>query len=187
MKKNRLADLSILLLALCLGASGQGWSQEAEEYKNLPGYFDLSSVPSLGETKSSVEIFFTPGLAKLIGGLEYDDQASQHVLTALKLIKVYTFDARQNDRARLAHKIDELSKKLMSGKWERFIRVQEENSRTEIFTRTIGREIHGMVVLSLDTNEASFVNIVGKLDFEALGKLSKKFDIPQLDSLKAKP
>jgi hypothetical protein len=185
MKTQRAKTLGVVFLALLMWPLTSGRSQEAEEYKSHPGYFDLSSVPSLGETESTVEIFFTPGLAKLLGAMEDGDPASENVLSALKLIKVYTFDARTHDRARLEQKIDELSKKLLLGKWERFLRAQEKRERAEIFTKTEGRKIQGVVILSIDNKEAAFVNIVGTLDFQSLGKLSKKLDIPQLDSLKS--
>lgn len=186
MKKTLFAAGCSVLLALLFNPATPGWTQEAEEYKKHPGYFDLSSVPALGETKEAVEIFLTPGLAKLVAGLENNDPGAQKLLSALKLIKVYSFDAKQNDRTRLAEKISELSKKLIAAKWERFLRAQDEHSRTEIFMRTQNTAIHGMVILSLNESEASFINIVGTLDLEAMGKLSKKFDIPQLDTLKAK-
>jgi hypothetical protein len=187
MKKNVFAPLLIAFFVLCLNSPSQSWSQEADDYKSHPGYFDLSSVPDLGKTESTVEIFFTPGLARLLGAMEDGDQASENLFSALKLVKVYTFDTRTNDRTRLSQKIEELSKKLLSGKWERFLRVQEEKSRSEIFTKTEGRKMQGMVILSIDNKEAAFVNIVGTLDFESLGRLSKRFDIPQLDTVKSKP
>lgn len=186
MKRILLAGSCILLLVLLFSPATPGRTQETEEYKSHPGYFDLSSVPALGETKQAVEIFLTPGLARLVAGLAENDPSAQKLLSALKLIKVYSFDAKQNDRTRLAQKIDELSKKLLAGKWERFLRAQDEHSRTEIFIRTQDTAIQGMVILSLNQSEASFINIVGTLDLEAMGKLSKKFDIPQLDTLKAK-
>ena len=186
MKTLRVKTLGVIFLTLLAWPLSNIRAQEAEEYKTHPGYFDLSSVPELGETESTVEIFFTPGLAKLLGAMEDGDQASENLFSAIKLIKVYTFDTRANDRARLAQKIDELSKKLFTGKWERFLRAQEKNGRTEIFTKTEGRKIQGVVVLSIDRKEAAFVNIVGTMDFASLGKLSKQFDIPQLDSLKSK-
>jgi hypothetical protein len=187
MKEPILFRSLIALFVLCLGSAKQCWAQEDESCKSHPGFFDLSSVPELGETESTVEIFFTPGLAKLLGAMEDGDRASENLFSALKLIKVYTFDTRTNDRARLSQKIEELSKKLLAGKWERFLRAQEKAGRTEIFTKTEGRKIQGVVILSIDRKEAAFVNIVGTMDFESMGKLSKKFDIPPLDSLKSKP
>jgi hypothetical protein len=186
MKKTFLVCSLIVLCFLCQSFTQPSSAQEAEEYKSHPGYFDLSSVPELGETESTVEIFFTPGLARLLGAMEDGDRASENLFSALKLIKVYTFDTRTNDRARLTQKIEEMSKKLISGKWERFLRAQEKDGRTEIFTKTEGRKIQGVVILSIDRKEAAFVNIVGTMDFESMGKLSRKFDIPQLDSLKSK-
>lgn len=186
MKRTVLLHSLIMILFLCAGSPKIGRTQEDESYKNHPGYVDLSSVPDLGETESTVEIFLTPGLAKLMGAMEEGDRAAEDLFSGLKLIKVYTFDTKANDRSRLAHKIDELSKKLVSGKWERFLRAKDKSGRAEIFTKSEDKKLQGVVVLSMDDEEAAFVNIVGTMDFETLGKLSKKFDIPELDTLKAK-
>ncbi len=61
-----------------------------------------------------------------------------------------------------------------------------ENEFKKIFTKTEGRKIQGVVILSIDRKEAAFVNIVGTMDFASLGKISTRFDIPQLDTLKSK-
>ena len=34
------------------------------------------------------------------------------------------------------------------------------------------------------SGEAAFVNIVGTIDLKTIGKLGKKFDIPQLEGIK---
>ena len=182
MKKTHLAGISALALLLATNLTALCHAQEAEEYQNHPGYFDLRSIPAMGKPKETVEISLTPGLVRLFGA---DDSGFENILSALKVIKIYTFNALQGDRSRWTQKIDDFSRKLLAEKWERFLRIDAEKEHTEIFTRTQGRDIQGMVILSLDSTEASFINIVGKLDVGALGKLSRRFDL-HVDSLDTK-
>ncbi len=42
----------------------------------------------------------------------------------------------------------------------------------------------GLTVLTMDNNEAVFVNIVGNINLEAISKLGERFDIPELDYIK---
>jgi hypothetical protein len=56
----------------------------------------------------------------------------------------------------------------------------------EVFTQFSknGESLSGLVVMAVEENdEAVFVNIVGEIDPEQLGKLSNKFHIPKLDSI----
>lgn len=173
--------LAVALAVLAMSGAA-AFGQESENYKKHPGYVDLEFVKALGEPKTEVEIFLTPGLARLLGGLDEDEEL-ESVLRKLALIKVYAFDVRSKDREWVLDKIHEMSKKLQSNKWERFINIKEEGGKTQIFIRETDKEIQGMTILSLDNQEATFVNLVGIIDLDSIGKLSRKYDIPHLDSL----
>jgi len=44
-----------------------------------------------------------------------------------------------------------------------------------------------LVIIAIDkTGKASLVNIVGKIDMETIGKLSEKFDFPDVNKMKEK-
>lgn len=174
----------IILLCASLMAAAAG-AQEEDEYKKHPGYLDMSFAEKYGEPKSSVEIFLTPGLAKLIAGFD-EDKSFEDVLKNLSLIKSYTFALNVKNRKELASKVAELSKILRRKKWQRFINIQDPESTSQVFLKETRDEIQGMVILSLSKDEVTFVNIVGVIDLDSMSKLGKKFDIPELDSLNRK-
>ena len=161
------------------------FAQEQENYKKHPGHLDLSFVEKYGEPKSSVELFLTPGLAKLLGGLD-DDEEFENMLKKLYLNKSYTFELDLKNKAEIGSKMKELSASLQKKKWLRFVNIKERDSSSQIFLKEAEDEIQGMVILSVSKDEATFVNIVGTIDLEAMGKLGRRFDIPELDSLNRK-
>jgi hypothetical protein len=65
------------------------------------------------------------------------------------------------------------------------VRVQDQGEHVEVYTQFGDTgALTGLVVMALGKNqEAVFVNIVGTLDPEQLGKLSAKFNIPKLDEI----
>ncbi|RMD97448.1 MAG: DUF4252 domain-containing protein [Calditrichaeota bacterium] len=178
--------LRILLLVLPAVAIAMGArAQESENYKKHPGYVDLSFLKAFGEPESTVEIFLTPGLARLIGSMD-EDKELQSVLEKLLMIKVYTFKTKPTNRQAFARKMRDVRQKLLDQHWVRFMNVKDRDSHTEVFIKETHKQIQGMTILSLGDREATFVNLVGMIDLESIGKLSKKYNIPELDSLKQK-
>ncbi|MFQ5631690.1 MAG: DUF4252 domain-containing protein, partial [bacterium] len=98
----------------------------------------------------------------------------------------FTFELDLKNKKEIAAKMKELSASLQKEKWLRFVNIKERDSSSQIFLKETEDEIQGMVILSVSKNEATFVNIVGIIDLESMGKLGRKFDIPELDSLNRK-
>ncbi len=178
MTKTRWIPVLLFMLAIARPAFGQ----EPEAYKRHPGYIDLSFVKELGEPSQEVEIFLTPGLVKLLSSFDEDEELGA-VLKKLVMIKAYTFEIGPKNRKKFLNRIEETRKKLRAGNWLKFINVREKNETTEVYMKETNDEIQGLTVLSVEPNEVSFVNIVGIIDLESLGKLGRKWNIPRLDSL----
>ncbi len=179
--RNRIVP--VMLLGLLLWRpDGIATAQVSEDYKKHPGYIDLSFVSAFGEPQKSVEIFLTPGLVKLIAALD-EDRELESVLKKLVMIKVYTFEVNRSNRHKFESKIDDLRKKLKQSQWIKFIHVKEDTDRTEVYIRETNDEIQGLTILSIEDREVTFVNIVGIIDLESIGKLSRRYNIPKLDSL----
>ncbi len=185
MMRNNPVSALLLTAMLMLHPSAPATGQESEAYKNHPGYIDLSLVESLGEPEKSVEIFLTPGLVKLVSALD-EDKELESVLKKLVMIKVYTFAVNRSNRKKFEDKMNELRKRLTKSQWLKFINVKEDTNRTEVYIRETDDEIQGLTILSLEDREVTFVNIVGVIDLESIGKLSSRYHIPQLDSLRQK-
>ncbi len=162
-------------------------SQE-EDYKKYPGYVDLSDIDQFKESESSVEVFITKPLLSLVAAASSEEDPPLYkLLKGLVLIRVENFSVIANDLKDIKKIMEKIADKLTKDKWSKIVRVRESAEQTEIFIKNEGEQVAGILIMSLELNkEATFVNIVGNIDMEALGKLSRKFKIPKLDSLTIK-
>jgi len=156
-----------------------------EDYSKYPGYVDLSDIEIFKESEATVEVFITKPLLSLVAAAtsSSEDPSFSNLLKNLALIRVETFNVQEKETEKVKKIIQKVSKKLTKEKWSRIVRVKEKDERVEIFIKPDKEKIAGLLIMSLDPkSEAAFVNIVGTIDMDQLGKLSRKFDIPQLDS-----
>jgi hypothetical protein len=160
-----------------------------EDYSKYPGYVDLSDIEEFKDSEATVEVFITKPLLSLVAAAtsSSEDPSFSNLLKGLALIRVETFGVEDKDTEKVKKIIQKVSKKLTKEKWSRIVRVREKKELVEIYIKPDGAKVSGLLVMSLEPdNEAVFVNIVGSIDMDQLGKLSRKFDIPQLDSLGTK-
>ncbi len=72
----------------------------------------------------------------------------------------------------------EMSKRLKADGWETVVKVREDDEFVDMFLKTNGDVIEGMVVMVIDEDdEAVFVNIIGEIDPEQIGRLGNKFNV----------
>ena len=174
--------ITIFIFILILPFTGIG----QEDYSKYPGYVDLSDIEAFKESEATVEIFITKPLLSLIAAAtsSSEDPSFSNLLSNLTLIRVETFNVHEKETKRVKKIIEKVSKKLTKKKWSRIVKVKEKDEQVEIFIKPDKEKVAGLLIMSLEPgNEAVFVNIVGAIDMDQLGKLSRKFDIPQLDSL----
>ncbi len=158
-----------------------------EDYSKYSGYVDLSAIDEFKESEETVEVFITKPLLSLVAAAtsSENDPSLSNLLKDLALIRVEKFNVTAKEEDQVKNVIQKVSKKLIKENWSRIVRVKDTNERVEIFIKPDGKKVAGLLVMALDSDkEAVFVNIVGTIDMDQLGKLSKKFDIPELDSLK---
>ena len=174
----KLSMLAIFLFAITANA------QDDSQYRNEPGYVDFGSLTSFYKGDEVTEVFLGQHLLKMMSKLSgKDDPEMKNLLTGLKLIRVYSFEVQEKSRLNLRNKIGEIDKKLLGKKWYRIIKVKEKNKYTNVYLKASNDEsnVEGLAVISLDDDgEASFVNIVGKINLDNLGLLSDKFNIPMM-------
>ena len=162
-------------------------AQESEDYKKHAGYVDYGDLSSFKDAEKTVEIFIKGPLLKFVSKATVnEDPELSDLLDNLLLIKVDVFSVERKQSKKVQSVINKISKKLASKKWERMVRVKDRKEQVEVFTLFDNKYIlSGLVVMAIDNHddEAVFINIVGKIDPEKLGKLSSKFNIPKLDSI----
>lgn len=162
------------------------YAQETDDYKNHPGYIDFGSFDKFQGAEETVEVFIKGPLLKFVTkAAENEDPELASLLNNLKLIKVNVFSMDKFDINEARSIMKSVSGKIDRNKWELMVRTKEQGEYVEVYTQFGPKDtLTGLVVMAVqEKGEAVFVNIVGEIDPAKLGKLSKKFNIPKLNSL----
>jgi len=162
-------------------------AQEDKEIREHPGYVDFEDIEIPGDAEETVEIYVRGPLLKLVAqATNRDDPELSKLLSKLLLVKVNTFSIDSLTAQVLKQKIIKIESSLQKEKWEKVVRVKERDELVNIYLKMDHERVIGLVVMAVEEgDEAVFVNIVGEIDMDSIGKLGRKFDIPQLDSLEA--
>ena len=138
------------------------------------------------DAERTVEVFIKGPLLKFVSkAAAIDDPELAVLLDNLVLIKVNVFSIDDKDTEQVLSIINNITERIDRNKWELMVRAKEPDEHVEVYT-LFGDDdnLTGLVVMAVeDRDEAVFVNIVGNIDPTQLGKLSNKFNIPELDSL----
>lgn len=177
--------MMIFLLTFSLIGS-VAFAQTPEAYKEHPGYVDFGSFEKFQNAAKTVEISIKGPLLKFVSkAIAREDSELSQLLNDLLLIQVNVFSVEDQQIGDVKTIIQNASKTLASKQWERMVRVQDQGEHAEVYMQFEDTgALKGLAVMALGENqEAVFVNIVGTLDPEQLGKLSSKFNIPKLDEI----
>ncbi len=178
--KKLISLVSILfLLPLLLTA-------QDKSYKKDPGYVDFGSFIGLDTGESVTEVQLEAPILRMVAKMSQgEDEDLSSLLEGLKLIKVFAFDVTSKTRKRFLQKVKETDARLMKKGWQRIVRVRDKGDYSNIYIRTAGdSNISGLVVTAVeDSGDAAFVNIVGKINLETIGRLTEKFNIPELNKI----
>ncbi len=176
-----------IFLLLIMSFSLSVFAQDKEDYSNEPGYVNFGNLASFMKSDNVTEVNIEGYLMKMVSNLtEKSDPELSQMLSGLKLIKVYSFDANAKNSNQLMSKIDQIDKSLTNKNWDRIVKVRSAKENTNVYIKTTPdqKTIVGLVVTSLEKDgESAFVNIVGNIDMDALGRLGSKFDIPSLENI----
>lgn len=158
-----------------------------DEVKKLPGYVDFGSFEGLYNEDNFTEVNVEAPLLNLAAKMSKDkDPELARLLSGIKLVKVYSFGVEKEKASGFEDKIKKITQKLNADKWERIVRVKEKSETVNVYLKPASEGFSGLTVLTLDSNEAVFVNVVGEINLEAISKLGERFDIPELDYIKKK-
>ncbi len=152
-----------------------------------PGYVDFGSFTKFENSTGVTEVTLDEELLSTIAEISPDDDPNiMEILKGLKLIKANVYEVDDNNRKDLESKMGIIDSKLAGTDWKRIVRSKKGSELANVYVKQNSRkQIVGLVVTSLESSgEAAFVNIVGTIDLKTIGKLGKKFDIPQLEGIK---
>ncbi len=184
--KNLINILAILLII----SSTALLAQDDNKYINEPGYVNFGDMSMFNEDDMTTEIVIEEKLLRMVAKFTDKDEDPElsNLLNGLKLIKVNTFEVNPENKKQIKQRITSIDKELKRKKWDRIVKTKSKGNITNVYVKTIGDDdFVGLTVVTLDDDgEATFVNIVGRIDLETINKLGDKFDIPGLDNIKEK-
>ncbi len=174
----------ILLLPLFFFSFSTSQAQEDETITRHPGYINFDEIEIPDDAEESVEVYVRGPLLKLVAkATREDDPALYDILSKLLLVRVNTFSIDEGLARELQPKIARIESSLENKNWEKVVRVKDRGEVANVYIKLEGEDIVGLVVMTVEGDkEAVFVNIVGEIDMEAIGKLGRKFDIPSLEN-----
>ena len=178
--------LTNLFVFLFFAAAVNILAQEETDYSIYPGFADFGNLSALEDGEMVTEILIEEKLLRMVSKFTKDDPELSDLIGGLKLIKVNTFEVTPNNETKLMDRAKMIDKDLMSKNWDRIVKTKSRGEIANVYIKTKGDdEFVGITVVAIDEGgEAAFVNIVGSINMDTLGKLGQKFDIPGLDDIK---
>ncbi|MCF8259979.1 MAG: DUF4252 domain-containing protein [Melioribacteraceae bacterium] len=181
MKLRILAILAIFTFAAMININAQ-----QNDYSNEPGYVNFGNLDLADENGSVAEVILEAKLLRMVSKMaKGEDEELANLIAGLKLIVVNSFEVSANNKDKVVDRINSIDKDLNKKSWDRIVRIKGKEENVNIYIKTTPEEtIAGLVVAAMDENDqATFVNIVGDIDLETIGRLSDKFDIPNLEKI----
>ncbi len=161
-------------------------AQSADVTKE-PGYVDFGDFTSLENTTNVTEIILDEDLLSVLATMsDENDPNIMAILNGLKLVRANVYEISDDNKDLLRERINEVDAKLSNSNWKRIVKTRSEDEMANVYIKLNNdKKIVGLAVTNFEKDgEAAFVNIVGNIDLATIGKLGKKFGIPQLDGVK---
>jgi Domain of unknown function (DUF4252) len=175
----------INIIAILLVVSATSLVAQESDYSKYAGFANFGDLEALQDGEMVTEILIEEKLLKMVAKFTNDDEELSDLIGGLKLIKVNTFEVTPSNSGELMDRAKSIDKELMNNNWDRIVKTKSRGEIANVYIKTAGDdEFVGITVVTVDDGgEAAFVNIVGSINMDALGKLGNKFDIPGLDDI----
>jgi hypothetical protein len=108
-----------------------------------------------------------------------DQAKAKRILRGLNAIYVRTFEF-STDGAYSTSDLNSMREQLRAPGWSRMVEARDGKENVEVFTRTRGGEVDGMVVVAAEPKELTIVQIDGPIRPEELASLSGRVGLPRI-------
>jgi|GEM_PF-1476558 len=188
---------ALLTAALALPAAAQTGSRgqrsqapqrpPSPSFENDPGYVDFEALGLVaGEGEESLRIsLYGPILRLVAEATKGDEPGFSEILEKLRAIRADIFDVPPGSQEQLRRRTIEVAHRLQGRGWQTVLEVRSgDGDLSFIQTRTDGDRISGLAVMFIEPDgSAGFINIVGEVSPEELGRLGRTFDIEPLEQM----
>lgn len=173
---------AVVCAALAALAGGARADADDKAFASMPGYVDFAALDKIGE-EAKVEVNLKSPMLGLVAKFAgHDDPELRDMLANLKLVRVRVYDLTPEIEKQFLSAGSETMSRLDKSGWERIVRVREDNERVDIYFKPSAQAewIEGVLIIALD-DEAAFVNIVGTIRPEDVGRIGDHFEIHGID------
>lgn len=116
--------------------------------------------------------------AKFFSSQDAEERGLGEMVHKLEGIYVRSFEFDRDGEYDLA--LVDRVKKQLGPNWKRLVTVKSKRENVEVYTDLRGDAVVGLLVISAEPRELTFVNIVGPIDLDRLGGLEGQFGIPRI-------
>ena len=167
---------SKLLLVGLIGMLALPAMAQEDALKGFPGYVDFGELNGMfGEP--SVQIAVGGSLLGLVSALSaHENPEAAELFERLHGVRVSVFENPTITESAVEY-VETIASKLSQQGWESVVTVNKDDELVRIFMKFNGDIVEGITVIALEEDEAVFVNVIGDLKPDELGKVMGNFDI----------
>lgn len=149
---------------------------QEDALKDFPGYVDFGGLNAIfGEP--TVQISVGASLLGLVSSLSAsEDPEAAELFKRLNGVRVNVFetDGMADGAVNL---VKEVSASLGDQGWEAVVTVNSIDEQVRVFMMINDDQVEGITVMAVEETEAVFVNVIGSINPEELGRVMENFDI----------
>ena len=149
---------------------------QEDALKGYPGYVDFGELSAIfGEP--TVQISVGESLLGLVSSLSAsEDPEAAELFNRLNGVRVNVFETESMvDGA--VDLVKDVSSTLSEHGWESVVTVNSNDEQVRIFMMINNDKVEGITVMAVEETEAVFVNVIGSINPEELGRVMENFDI----------
>lgn len=135
------------------------------------GAFNFGAIPGL-PAEPNVQVDLGPALLGFAAeAARQSDPGAGDLIAGLRAISVRVYE-EVADLPAVEAFVDDTSSTLEQSGWDRVVFVQDGTDKVRIYARVEGNEMAGMTVMVLDSSDAVFINIDGRINPTQLGRIA---------------
>lgn len=148
---------------LVCGLSGAALAQGVFDFDSIPG---LPDEPTVQVDLNKALLTFASAAARV------SDPAAAQMLEGIENIRVRVYEEVDNP-AEVDAFMNDASRRLERDGWQRVVFVQEQDGeKVRVYAQMDGPNMNGVTIMVLDSQDAVFVNIAGRIDPETIGRIA---------------
>ena len=150
--------IAVLLTAFI----GMPLAAQESDLRSLPGYVDFGALDSVyGEPRVRVNIGGT--LLNFMAAVIKDDPEAAALMRNLDGVRINVYSTSGQVDAAM-EQIARVREVLSEEAWEPIVQVKESAKEVQIFIKANETGMQGLTVMTVDSEEAVFINILGEMD-----------------------